>query len=375
MILHEYEARNLFLRYGIKVEDACLADSPDKAKECCRNVPAPYIVKAQVRVWSRGKLGLIKTADTPREVYRVAKDMLSKKFKGRNIDKILISHRVKTKRELYLSILLDRDSRSYTIMAGTLGGVDIEDIAKSYPKSILQINVNPLIGLNPYVARYLSSHLKVDKESIWNLVGNMYRLFIDNYCELVEVNPLVLSGNELIAVDRKIVIDDSAARIYSHLRGFWEQYLEELTKEERLSIIHGFSYVELEGNIGTVGNGAGLTMTSMDLIYLEGGRPGAFLDLGGGANAERVRIALEILMKNPRIEIIFVNILGGITRCDEVARGIVSLVSKYRKPIVVRLAGLRENEGRKILENAGIKVFSQLQEAIREVVYYGSTGG
>ena len=375
MLLYEYEALEVFRNYGIKTEPASLARTPEEAFKAAEKIPPPYMVKAQVRVSGRGKAGGIKPAETPDEVKLVAEQLIGTEIKGETVQGVLVSHRVQVEGELYLSLLTDRYSRNIVAVSSPQGGVDIEELARKNPSSILKIQIDPHIGVKPYHALRISKHLGVDNQ-VERIIRSMYNILVEYNAKLVEINPLVLTPEGLIAVDRRMIIDDSAIPFNPKLTRFLEARKAEKSQEELIAEECGFSYIPLRGDIGVIGNGAGLTMATMDLIQQRGGRPGCFLDIGGGASSERVEKALKILLENSLIKVILVNVLGGITRCDEVARGIVKALqsSRQAKPVVVRLAGTKEDEGKIILRDAGIPAFREIEPAVLKTVEVARSG-
>jgi len=376
MYLYEYEAREILASYDIPVEDACLASSPEEVRECLRKINPPYIIKAQVRRGGRGRLGGVKEVTGALEAFEEAADMIGKELGGFVVKKVLIAQKLEIKRELYLSFIIDKEARSYLLLASPFGGVEVEEIHKQRPQSLLKIAIDPIVGLRDYMVRRVIKHLGLSLEQ-GEVIRRLYRVFIDYGCELLEINPLAVTEEGVFAVDRRMIVDESFAGTSPLLAKYWNNYISELSKEERIGVEQRFSYVKLDGDIGVMGNGAGLTMATMDLIRHLGGKPGVFLDIGGGASAERVSMALSLMLRDKDVNAILVNILGGITRCDEVARGIVNALERYRgkeKKIVVRLSGLNEEEGRRILAGRGVKVFVDPLDAIKEVVGYGEAG-
>jgi len=383
MLLYEYEAREILARYGVPVEEAGVASTPEEAAELAREIPSPYMVKAQVLTTGRGKAGGVIPADTSEDVFRAAEKLLSSKIHGLSVRRVMVSHRVNVKRELYVSISIDRSSRAPIVLASTIGGVDVEEVARSNPQAILKVPIDPLAGLKPYMVRLITNHLGLTGTlagEARKLLSSLYRVFEDYDCLLVEVNPLALTPEGLVAIDRRIVVDDSAAATNDRVRKLWEERLSELGESEKEARKWGFSYVALDGDIGVVGNGAGLTMSTLDLVISHGGRPACFLDIGGGASSERVKAAVSMLLRNPRVKVILLNILAGITRCDEVAKGLIDALREVgvEKPVVIRLSGTLEEEGRRLLREAGIPFFSSAEEAAKrsvEVAKSGRAGG
>jgi len=376
MYLYEYESREILTKYGIPVEEACIASNLEEAKECLERIPPPYVIKAQIRRGGRGKLGGIKIAHKKINALNEVSRMLGSTIGGFTVRKVLISEKLNILRETYLSYTIDKGQRSYVLLASPHGGIDVEEMHRKRPESLLKVYIDPLLGLKEYMVRKVVKHLGLD-DSLASIVRALYNVFIEYNCELVEVNPLAITDRGVFAVDRRIIIDDSYAKLAPtpSISMLWERYVNELSEEERMAINNGFSYVELEGDIGVLGNGAGLTMATLDLVKLMGGKPGAFLDIGGGASSKRVKIAMSLLLKNKDLRCILVNVIGGITRCDEVAKGIVGAIRESGvrgKKIVVRLLGLNEKEGKMMLAKAGINVFEDLLSSVKEVV---STNG
>jgi succinyl-CoA synthetase beta subunit len=305
--------------------------------------------------------------------------MLGSEIRGVKVKRLLIEEAIKIAREIYLSITIDRSVRKYVILGSLEGGVDIEEIAARKPESIARIYIEPLVGLRSYHVRALSDFMGFSGElasKLGSIVSAIYKIMIDYDADLVEINPLALTeGQDLVALDAKITIDDNALYRHQDLASLLEKDPRDMDEDEVIARKHGFSYVKLEGDVGIMGNGAGLTMASMDLVKLYGGRPASFLDIGGGASRERVKAALTILLRRPDIKSIFINIYGGITRCDEVAMGIVEAIRETgsNKKIFVRLVGTREEEGRKILVENGIRYFTDDNEAALEAVKAASS--
>ncbi|MEN2975194.1 MAG: ADP-forming succinate--CoA ligase subunit beta [Candidatus Caldarchaeales archaeon] len=374
MKLYEYEAKNIFREEGIPVPDFRVVSNAEDALKAAEEIGGRLVVKAQVLVAGRGKAGGVKLADNPEEAYRYAKQMLGSEIKGEIVKKVLISKAVNIDRELYLSIIIDRSIGAPVILSSPEGGVDIEELAKTKPEKILKTFIDPLAGIRDHhareAARFLELREQVSKRA-QQIVIDLYRVFEKYSCELAEINPLALtSEGDLAAVDAKMIIDDNALYKYPELS---EGFIRDLSYYEAEAKKMNFSYVELDGNIGILCNGAGLTMATMDSVYILGGKPANFLDIGGGARAELVERAVSLLLKHPRTEILFINILGGITRCDEVARGIVEAVKKMnvKKKMVVRLKGTNEEEGKRILEENDIYVLEEMDEAARKAVELG----
>ncbi|MDT7889678.1 MAG: ADP-forming succinate--CoA ligase subunit beta [Desulfurococcales archaeon] len=374
MRLYEFEGKEIFSRYGIRIPRGVVISSPEEISEAIKKIGLPAILKAQVLVGGRGKAGGIRIANSADEASGIAREMLSSEIRGVRVRRLLVEEAVKIAREIYLSITIDRGARKYVILGSLEGGIDIEEIAARKPESIVRIYIDPLIGLRNYHVRALSNSMGFSGElasKLGSIVIGLYRIMIDYDADLVEINPLALTENhDLVALDAKITIDDNALYRHPDLASLLEKDPRDMDEDEVVARKHGFSYVKLDGDIGIMGNGAGLTMASMDLVKLYGGKPASFLDIGGGASRERVKAALGILLKRRDIKSIFINIYGGITRCDEVAMGIVEAMKEAGsdKKIFVRLVGTREEEGRKILVENGIKYFTDDSEAAIEAV-------
>ena len=370
MKLYEFQAKQIFTKYGIKVPKGSIAESADEVRRFVEEFGGKAVLKAQVLVGGRGKAGGIKIVNSVEEAGEIAREMFGKSIKGEVIRKIYVEELVDVKEEWYLSVTLDRVEKSFSLIFSPLGGVDIEEIALKSPENIFRIKIDPRWGLWDYQLRELLWRAKV-RQDLWrDLITTakaIYRIFIEKEAELVEINPLGVTEKGLIALDAKITIDDNA--LFRHkeletLRTFPEG-LEGIAEKE------GMNYVKLDGNIGVIANGAGMAMATMDLIYLEGGKPANFLDIGGGASAEMMKKALEILIKDENVKAIFINIFGGITRCDEVAKGLLKAFGELeiKVPVVVRLSGTNEDEGKKILQNLKtIEIVETMEEGAKRVV-------
>lgn len=373
MRLYEYEGKNIFSRYDIPVPKGSVASSVEEVVKKISEIGLPAVLKAQVLVGGRGKAGGIKLVRNIEEAKHVSEHLFKTGVKGVPVKKILVEEAVNIIKEYYISLTIDRSLRKYVYLVSSEGGVDIEEIAASKPEAIHKIYIDPLVGLRDYHLRRIAESLNLDPENskrIQIIAKGLYKIMTDYDADLVEINPLALTDKGLVALDSKITIDDNALFRHKDLEESLSADPREFTEEEVIAKKHGFSYVSLEGDIGIIGNGAGLTMATLDLVAHFGGKPANFLDIGGGASAERVKAALSLLLRDKRIKAVFINVYGGITRCDEVARGIISALEEtgIRKPLVVRLVGTREEEGRKILEEAGINYFINDDEAAKHVV-------
>jgi succinyl-CoA synthetase beta subunit len=372
--LYEYESKNMLKQYGIRVPQGALITNADYAAKAVAKLKPPFAVKSQILVAGRGKAGGILFADSAEEAEKAAEKLLKTTIKGIRVKKVLIEEKLPVNKELYFGVTIDRFARSYVALASAAGGMEIEEIAAKEPQTILKHIINPRRGFGSFHARQVARKLGYRGASLAELARifeKLYQAGMDCDAELIEINPLAETGNgSFVALDARIMIDDNA--LFRH-----QDYKTRLLEEERDRTpqeIHAFrndlAYVKLEGDIGVIGNGAGLVMATLDMIRYYGGKPANFLDAGGGAPAERITAALHIVLSDPNVKALFVNILGGITRCDDVARGILEATKKaaVTKPIVVRLVGTNEEEGKRILADAGIPVLESIDEAASQVV-------
>ncbi len=364
MKLYEYLAKEIFSRYGIKVPEGRLVSSPEEAYDAAGKL-GNVVLKAQVLTGGRGKAGGILTANHPEEAKQNAKKILSMSIKGLPVKKLLVEEYRKPEKEMYLGITIDREVASPVIMASTEGGVDIEETAKAYPERINKIHIHPLTGLHDYQARRLAN--SIDKEhssQIINIIKKLYDIFVDYDCMLAEINPIAVSDNDVIALDAKMIIDDNALFRQNVEFESGNDYAENLEAKAKK---YGMSYVSLDGDIGCIVNGAGLAMATLDLIKCFGGKPANFMDVKAGADAHQLREALRIVASR-KLKAIVINIFGGITKCDEVANGIKDVIPEIKPPIVVRLSGTNEEEGKRLLKKYGVVWASSTEEAAKKVV-------
>jgi len=370
--LYEHEAKELFAQAGIPVPEGGLASSPEEAVRIGLEVGFPVAVKAQILGGGRGKAGGILFAEDEEELRSCASRLLGSTLKGHLIRKVRVERKVRARRELFLSVIVDRSSKTYSLLASREGGVDVELLAKR-PGALVKFRVDPIKGLRPFEARKIAKLIGYRGRQMLDLSRVIYSLFEFSQrfdAELAEINPLMETEEGFVAADARVVLDDNSLYRHPEFSGILEERLSELPEDERKAKEWGIAYVALDGNIGIIGNGAGLVMATLDMVSLYGGRPADFLDIGGGASAERVSKALSILVENPRVKVILINVLGGITRCDEVATGIVEVMRSrgIRKPVVVRMVGTREEEGRRILEENGVHVLDSMEEAAKKAV-------
>ncbi|MGC8983207.1 MAG: ADP-forming succinate--CoA ligase subunit beta [Desulfurococcaceae archaeon] len=375
MKLYEYEAKEVATKYSIPVPRGFLASSPEEAEAIARTLGTAVVLKAQVLVGGRGLAGGVKAANTPEEAREVAKALLGMVIRGEKVEKLLVEERVCISRELYLSLTVDRAAKKPVFIVSELGGVEIEELARKHPDKVHKIYVDPEEGYSDYMSRTAAVLLGLPwslVQELGKIMKSMYEIMLSYDAELVEFNPLALTcEGRLVALDAKIIIDDNS--LYKHPE-LASKYGRELSEYEKKAKELGFSYVELDGDIGVISNGAGLTMATMDSILYYGGRPANFLDIGGGASKDRVKEAVKLMLKHPRSRVLLINIFGGITRCDEVARGIVEALDEVgmTKPIVVRMLGTMEEEGRKILAERGIPVYAEMDDAVKRAIELAS---
>jgi succinyl-CoA synthetase beta subunit len=353
--LYEYQGKELFRQYGIPVSEGRLATSPEEARQAAEELGGQIVVKAQVLTGGRGKAGGIKLADTPEDAEAAAGAILGMDIRGHVVRKVWIERASEIAKEYYLSITFDRGEKKALLMLTTEGGVDIEEVATERPESLARLHVDPLEGFQPYQARrliYTAGLVEPDEQKqVLAIVGKLYAAFVGTDAMLCEINPLIVTPEgEVKALDSKFTVDDNA--LYKHPQIADMLDLEAVPAEERAAREKGVTYVKLDGEVGILGNGAGLVMSTLDVIALAGGRPANFCDLGGGGDAQGVVDALEVITADPQVRSIFFNIFGGITRCDEVARGILQALGQMtiEHPIVVRLDGTNAEEGRRLLQ-------------------------
>ena len=372
MNIHEYQAAELLARYGIPTNPGVVATTPAEAEQAAANANGLVVVKAQVHSGGRGKAGGVKLARNPAEARAVAEQILGLDIRGHVVHKVLVAPGVSIAREFYLGVVLDRPQRRLVVMASAEGGVEIEVVANESPEKIKTVHIDPLLGLHPYQARELGFALGLEADKVGgfaDIVSKLAKLYQEVDATLAEINPLILTGEgDWLALDSKISFDDNALFRHSdfeELRDLNEEQATEL--EARRS---GISFVKLDGNIGCIVNGTGLAMATMDAVQLHGGDPANFLDVGGGASADQVAKAFGLVTADPNVRAILINIFGGITRGDIVAEGITEAMGRVgvSVPIVVRLSGTNAEEGRAILDDAGLHAVATMDEAAAKVV-------
>jgi succinyl-CoA synthetase beta subunit len=357
--LYEYQGKELFRRFGIPVSEGRLATSPREARDAAQDVGTPVVVKAQVLTGGRGKAGGIKLAATPDEAEHHAREILGMDIRGHVVRRLWIERASDIEREYYLSVTFDRGEKKALFMLTTEGGVDIEEVAAERPEALARLHVDPLEGFQPYQARRLIYEAGIadpgEQKQIMQIIEKLYAAFVGSDAMLCEINPLIVTpSGEVRALDSKFSVDDNALFKHPDIADMRDP--EAVPAEERFAREKGVIYVKLDGDVGVLGNGAGLSMSTVDVVNFVGGRPANFCDLGGGGDAEGVVDALEVITRDPQVRSIFFNIFGGITRCDEVARGILEALDRLdmsRYPLVVRLDGTNAEQGRAILAEAG----------------------
>jgi succinyl-CoA synthetase beta subunit len=360
MKLYEYEAKEIFSQYGIPIPPGKVITNPSDIT----GFTYPVVVKAQVLVGGRGKAGGVKICHNEKEARETAQKILSMDIKGIPVKELLVYPAVDIKKEYYLGFVVDRNARKIVAIASSEGGVDIEEVAEKSPEKIAKLAVDPSVGLRSYHAAELGKAIGLQGKELTKFSSIALRLYkiCEAYdAELIEINPLALSDEGFSAVDAKLNVDDNA--LY---RQKFQPKKEEYTELERMAREAGLSYVSLDGDIAIIGCGAGLVMASLDVIQKYGGKPANFLDVGGGANAENMRQALDIVTRQKGLKSIFINIFGGITRCDQIAEGIVEFAPSI--PISVRMMGTNEEQGKKILEEHGYSISDSMAEAAQKAV-------
>jgi succinyl-CoA synthetase beta subunit len=357
MDLYEYQGKELFRRYGIPVSDGRLATSPEEARAAAQELGVQVVVKAQVLTGGRGKAGGIKPADTPDEAEQHARNILGMDINGHVVRKLWIESASDIAREYYLSLTFDRGEKRALFMFTKEGGIDIEEVAAERPEALARLHVDPLEGFQPYQARRLMYGAGLEDEGeqkqIAKIAQQLYDAFVGTDAMLAEINPLIVTPDgQVKALDSKFTVDDNA--LYKHPDIAEMRDLDAYPPEERAAREKDVTYVKLDGEVGVLGNGAGLVMSTLDVVALAGGRPANFCDLGGGGDAQGVVNALEVITADPQVKSILFNIFGGITRCDEVARGVLQALGQMtiEDPIVVRLDGTNAEEGRRLLQDA-----------------------
>ncbi len=372
MKIHEYQAKDILARYGVPIQPGRVAHTPEEAEAIARELGGPVVVKAQVYVGGRGKAGGVKFGHTPEETRAVASQILGMNIKGLTVEKVLVTALIDIKEEYYIGIVLDRKTQAPVVMVSTAGGVDIEEVAATTPEKIVKQPIDLRWGLRPFEARDILAragfpHVVIAKGGA--ILTALAKAFIESDANLAEINPLVLTKDgQVMAADAKITIDDNALYRQKEYASWAEP--EEANPLEYEAHQQGLTYVKLDGDVGIIGNGAGLVMTTLDMVANVGGKPANFLDIGGGAKAEVMYKALTFVARDPDVKGILVNIFGGITRGEEVAKGVIMAQNDLPKgmPIVVRLSGTGAEEGRAMLKDAGLEWGKDMRDAAQKTV-------
>ncbi|TMD61825.1 MAG: ADP-forming succinate--CoA ligase subunit beta [Chloroflexi bacterium] len=372
MKIHEYQAKDILARYGIPIQPGRVAYTPDEAEAIARELGGPVVIKAQVYVGGRGKAGGIQFGDTPEQARAAAAKVLGMDIKGLTVEKVLVVSKINIQEEYYLGIILDRKSQAPIVMVSKEGGIDIEEVAAKTPEKIIKQPIDMRWGLRPFEARAILARAGLPHQVIGKggaILTALAKAFIESDASLAEINPLVLtSEGQVQAADAKILIDDNGLFRQKEYASWAES--EESNPLEYEARQEGLTYVKLDGNVGIIGNGAGLVMTTLDMVARVGGRPANFLDIGGGAKAEVMYKALSFVARDPQVKGILVNIFGGITRGEEVAKGVIMAQAELPKgmPIVVRLSGTGAEEGKALLKDAGLDWGKDMREAAQKIV-------
>lgn len=382
MNIHEYQAKELLARYGVKVPTGKVAKDPEEAEQIATDLRADRIVvKAQVHAGGRGKAGGVKIASTPEDVKQIASEMIGMRLvthqtgpEGKIVHKVLVEEASDIQRELYLGMVIDRSKERVVVMASEEGGVEIEEVASRAPEKILKVYIDPSIGLMPYQGRKIAYFLRLEGKTVnktVKFIDGLYRAFVGSDCSLAEINPLIVTGDDdVLALDAKINFDDNALFRYPKNQEMLDP--DEENAQELEAKKWGLSYVKLDGNIGCLVNGAGLAMATMDIIKYYGAEPANFLDVGGGASAEQVTQAFKMILSDTNVKAVLVNIFGGIMMCDTIAHGIITAAKDVGidVPLFVRLEGTNVEIGRKLLSESGLKIATggDMREAARKAV-------
>ncbi len=379
MNLYEYQSEEIFKKFNIPTLQGKVALTPDEALRIAQEINAPVVIKAQVLTGGRGKAGGVKFAKTPEEAFEKSKEIIGMEIKGHKVNKVLVVKASNIIKELYIGITIDRKLKKPVVLASSEGGMEIEEIAKTKPSAIVRYPFDLVFGLRPFEARRIAFNFVEDRVmalKISPIIENLAKCFIAVDANLAEINPLALTEDgSVVALDAKIVIDDNALFRHPEIEA-----LREPTEEEVIELdakAKGFSYVKLNGNIGCLVNGAGLAMATMDMIKLFGGEPANFLDIGGSSNPEKVLNAILLVTKDPNVKAILINIFGGITRCDDVANGLLRALESVdvRVPIVIRLSGTNEEKAKEILANTPLIYFDSMIDAVKNVVEVANSNG
>lgn len=372
MKLHEYQSKQIFSKYGIPIPRGRVASTAGEARHIAEDLGGRVVIKSQVLVGGRGKAGGIRLAKSAKEAEDLATMLLGMDIKGLRVRKVLVDEAVGIVKEIYLGITNDRAARCPVMMASAAGGVDIEEVAAQTPEKIIKTQIHPLLGFRDYQARDMAVSMDLPREywrSFAEITHGLWKAYQENDATLAEINPLVITSDQrLLALDGKMIVDDNALFRHPDINE-----MRDLSAEDPLEVEarkYGLSYINLDGNVGCMVNGAGLAMATMDIIKLCGGEPANFLDIGGGASSEKVAAALRIILADPKVKAVLFNIFGGITRCDEVARGVLSALAEVNTnvPMIARLVGTNSEEGLRLLAEANMITAESLVDAAQKAV-------
>ena len=361
MRFFESVAKQIFHKEGIPILEGHVANYPEEAMAVASEMGVPVVIKAQVLTGGRGKAGGVKFADNPGEALKVSEENLGMEIKGEKVNHVLVEEKAEIQHEFFVTVSVDRGARRPVIIASKEGGVEIENLAKTNPEKIIRYYPNPLLEFLPYEAREVARKMGVSSELIspmGQIIWKLYNVFTKYDADTAEINPLVLTPDGLIAADAKLVVENDS--LYRH-----EDLVQRMHYKKK-----AVDFVQLDGDIAVIGNGAGLTLTAMDMIKLNGGEPATFLDIGGGASEQIINQALNIVLNYDPVKVVFLNVLGGITKADDVARGVIKALEHVTRdvPIVIRLTGTNEKEGQRILEEAGIPYETSMEKAAKKAV-------
>jgi succinyl-CoA synthetase beta subunit len=380
--LYEYQGKELLRNYGLETLPGIVAGTPEEARRAAEQLGDTVAVKAQVLTGGRGKAGGIKVVHSPDEAAEAAEQILGMDIRGHTVRRVLIEGGADIASEMYLSLTVDRGAKKPLILFSTEGGVDIEEVAETNPDAIVRLHIDPLVGLLPYQTREVAFSAGLDRETakgVTTVLNKLYGAFVDLDASLVEINPLVVTGDgRVLVLDAKVTVDNSSLFRHADIAELHD--VEAADPEEQRAQEAGLQYVKLDGDVGILGNGAGLVMSTLDVVAQAGGEPANFCDVGGGADAEKISTALDIVTSNQRVRGVFFNIFGGITRGDEVAKGLLAAIERtdLKLPIVVRLDGTNAEEGRRILsDNTPDNVYTEetMLDAARRAVELARDGG
>ena len=378
MNIHEYQAKEIFRKYGIPIPPGEVASTPEEAEAIARKFGSTVVVKAQVHAGGRGKAGGVKLAKTPAEAKSIAAQILKLTIKGLPVEKVLVTPAADIASEAYVGIIVDRGSKRAVFMASAAGGIDIEEVAAKTPEKLLKHPIDPRYGLQAYEAMQLAFFLYSDMKQVRaaaKILQQLYRAFSENGGSLAEINPLVTTpAGDVVALDAKMVIDDNELDRRPDIAALRDESAEDSSEVEARKA--NLTFIKLDGNVGCIVNGAGLAMATMNLVKYYGGEPANFLDIGGSSNPEKVVAALRIITGDPNVKAILFNIFGGITRTDDVANGIVTAIKQnpLKVPLVIRLTGTNEEIAVKILKDNGLSAMTDMDEAVKKAVAL-ATGG